>query len=134
MWIRSTVLCRFITALMLVVAILPHHECVLCASIEIAPRHTGGESCCCGREATESEHSASERAPCKSPDNPSNCPHCFNKSVGAILSPVVELQQLDWIAFVVSELELSSAMSVRCIDEVALRPPAMGTLHIHLRI
>ena len=134
MWIRSTELCRFIIALMLVVAILPHHPCILCASNEISPRHTSGEACCCGCVATESEPSGSEQTPCKPTDNPSNCPHCFNKSVGAILSHAFEFQQLDWISFVSSDIELSSVVSVRCPSELALRPPAMGTLHIHLRI
>ena len=135
MWNKTKDLARLITAMMLLCSILPQQTCLQCAMSPNASCPADIKSCSCGHTTQESEEGPNKRAPIQLPLDDSNCPHCDIKSIGALLSPTVEIRQsTQATAHVASDTQIALVFSRVCNVDITLRPPATNMSCLHLRI
>ena len=126
---------KWITALMLLVFLAPPHLCLQCAVASINTADCEYPSCDCGHDADESTDEPCDDSPSQQPCDDSNCPSCFAKSVGAVLSQPIESQRhTAVVAFFNTEPSVSS-VTLKCwLVDGSLRPPTIVIHTFHPRI
>lgn len=126
---------KWITALMLLVFLAPPHLCLQCAVASINASDCESRSCDCGHDADEPTDGPCDDSPSPQPCDDSNCPFCFAKSVGAVLSqPVESNRHPTVVTFFNTETNVSLVTLNFCLVDGSLRPTTMAIHTFHPRI
>ncbi len=126
---------KWITALMLLVFLAPPHLCLQCAVASINASDCESQLCDCGHDADEPTDGPCDDSPSPQPCDDSNCPFCFAKSVGAVLSqPVESNRHPTVVTFFNTEPNVSLVTLNFWLVDGSLRPTTMAIHTFHPRI